>query len=72
MIFLTKQRTPDTRKKNSRLFEIALVLVRFDHFAGGGVNADHSIGSPAVVHRVAECIIGRAIPQPTEWQRIGN
>jgi hypothetical protein len=24
------------------------------------------------VHRVADCIIGRVIPQPTEWQRIGN
>jgi len=24
------------------------------------------------VHCVADCITGRVIPQPTEWQRIGN
>jgi hypothetical protein len=24
------------------------------------------------VHRVADCIIRRAVPQPTEWQHIGN
>jgi len=24
------------------------------------------------VHRVADCIILGVIPQPTEWQRIGN
>jgi hypothetical protein len=28
---------------NSRLFEIALVLVRFYHIAGGIVNANHSM-----------------------------
>ena len=26
----------------------------------------------AAVYRVADCIIGRVVPQPTEWQRIGN
>ena len=26
----------------------------------------------AAVHRVADCMIRRVIPQPTEWQRIGN
>ena len=24
------------------------------------------------MHRVADCVIRRVIPQPTEWQRIGN
>jgi hypothetical protein len=24
------------------------------------------------MHRVADCIIRRVIPQPTEWQRIGD
>ena len=31
-------------KHNSRLFEIALVLVRLDHVASVIVNANHSIG----------------------------
>jgi len=26
----------------------------------------------AAVHRVADCIIGRVVPEPTEWQHIGN
>jgi hypothetical protein len=30
--------------QNSRLFEIARVLVRLDHVASGIVNANHSIG----------------------------
>ena len=30
-------------KVNSRLFEIALVLVRLDHVASGIVNANHGI-----------------------------
>jgi hypothetical protein len=24
------------------------------------------------MHRVADCIIRRVVPQPTEWQHIGN
>ena len=26
----------------------------------------------AAVHRVADCMIRRVIPQPSEWQNIGN
>jgi hypothetical protein len=33
----------DDEKKNSPLFEIALVLMRIDHVASPIVNADHSI-----------------------------
>jgi hypothetical protein len=33
---------------SSPLFEIALVLVRFDHIASRNVNADHGIGGSAV------------------------
>jgi hypothetical protein len=36
----TKERMPGTRK-NSPLFEIALVLVRFDHVASFIVNVNH-------------------------------
>jgi len=39
------------------------------------VNADHGILRPAVVFRasdyIADCI-WFAVPQPTEWQHIGN
>ena len=39
---VTKEQAPRARKK-SRLFELALVLVRLDHVAGVIVNADYSI-----------------------------
>src|SRR5438309_875243 len=62
-------------KSTSRLFEIARVLVRLDHVASFTVNANHSIMRAAeklsVVDRVADCI-RLAIPQPTEWQHIGD
>jgi hypothetical protein len=53
----------------SPFFEIALVFVRLDHVASVIVNADHGMMC------VSNCIrdgIGIAIPQPTDWQRIGN
>ena len=46
--------------------------MRFDHLAGRIVNANRGIVPTAVVDRVADCVIRRAVPQPTEWQRIGN
>jgi hypothetical protein len=55
--------------------EIASVLVRFDHAASRVVNADYSIVRTTAVHRIADCIRDRirfAIPQATEWERIGN
>jgi len=61
--------------QNSPLFELAPVLVRFYHVASGIVNANHGIMRAAAVHRVSDCILNRiqsGIPQPTEWQRIGN
>src|SRR5262249_18701344 len=57
--------------QRSPLPEIALGLVRFDHVASGIVNANHSVMCAAAVHCLADCIIWRIIPQPTEWQRIG-
>jgi hypothetical protein len=32
-----------TRARNSSLFEIALVLMRFDHVASGIISADHGM-----------------------------
>ena len=49
--------------------------MRLDHIASVIINADHSIMWPAAVLGVANCIADRilfAIPQPTEWQYIGN
>jgi len=44
-----------------------------DHVASGIVNASHGMMRiMAAVHRVADCIIGRVIPQATGWQRIGD
>ena len=39
-----------------RLFEIASVLVRFDHVARFIVNANHSTVRPATKRRVFDCI----------------
>ena len=41
---------------NSRLYEIALGLVRLDRLASGIVNADHSIMRAAVMLRVSGCV----------------
>jgi hypothetical protein len=46
-----------------------------DHVAPRIVNANHGIMCAAVLAGVADCIAGSvwlAIPQATEWQRIGN
>ena len=51
------------------------MLVRFDHIARFIVNANHSVMWTAAMLRVADCVVDRirfAVPQPTEWQRIGN
>jgi len=51
------------------------VLVRFDHVASGIINENHGIMRAAAMLRVSDCVrdsIRLAIPQPTEWQRIGN
>jgi hypothetical protein len=51
------------------------VLVRFDHVASRIEHADHSILSAAVKFRAIDSIddcIRLAVPQPTEWKRIGN
>src|SRR5262245_22239904 len=62
-------------KAHLPLLEIALVLVRLDHVASRIVNANHGIVRTAVELRISDCIrdgIRLAIPQPTEWQHIGN
>jgi hypothetical protein len=40
----------------SRLFEIAVVLLRLDHVASRIVNANHSIMRSALKLRVADCV----------------
>jgi hypothetical protein len=57
------------------LFEIARVLVRLDHVTRIFVNANHGIMRAAVKLCVADCVTNcarLAVPQPTEWQCIGN
>ena len=57
------------------LFEIALVFVRLDHVARVIVNTNHSIMRAAEKLHVIDCIAGCvwfAVPQPTDWQRIGD
>jgi hypothetical protein len=59
----------------SPLFEIPSVLVRLDHVARCIVNANHSVMGAAPKFGVANRIADRvwfAIPQATDWQRIGN
>jgi hypothetical protein len=58
--------------KTLPFFEIARVLARHNHVASRIVNANQSIMRSAAVHRVADCVIRLGVPQPTEWQRIGN
>jgi hypothetical protein len=57
------------------VFEIARVLVHLNHVANIIVNPNHGIVRSAVMFSVADCVADRlrpAIPQPTEWQSIGN
>jgi hypothetical protein len=63
------------RGKNSGFLEIARVLVRFDPVTRFIVNANHGIMRAAEKLNVADCVsdcVGFAVPQTTEWQRIGN
>jgi hypothetical protein len=65
------------RVKTSPLFECfpCLVPVRFDHVACLIVNSNHRKMRAAEKLRVADCVRHRvrfAVPQTTEWQRIGN
>jgi len=43
-----------------------------NQIASGIGNADHGIMCAATVDRVADCMICRVVPQPTERQHIGN
>jgi hypothetical protein len=57
------------------LLEIARVLMRLNHVASFIVNANHSIMRAAVKLCVADCVADRvwlAVPQPPEWQHIGD
>jgi hypothetical protein len=47
------------------------VLVRFNHVARFIVNVNHSAMRAAAKLRIVDCI-RLAVPQATEWQRIGN
>ena len=63
------------RVKNLPVFEVAGMLIRFDHAARFMISANHSIMRAAVELGVADCVadcIRPAIPQATEWQDIGN
>jgi hypothetical protein len=48
------------------------MLVRFDYVSRFIVNANHGIVRSTAVPRVIDCRARVLIPQPTEWQRIGN
>jgi len=57
------------------LFEIALVLVRFDHVANIIVNANQSVMRATIMHRVADRVASRVrstITKLTKRQRIGD
>lgn len=54
------------------LLEIAGALVRLNQIANGIVNANHCRVRSTVKLRVLDCVIRPGIPQPTEWQRIGD
>jgi hypothetical protein len=73
LIGKSQPRTDAQRNYDSRLSELALVLVRLDHVASIIVNANDCIVRAAVKLRVADCIADRvwlAISQPTESQHI--
>jgi hypothetical protein len=62
-------------KSNLRLSEVASVFVHLDYVANLIVNANHSIMREAVKGCVADCVpdcVCLSVPQPTEWQHIGN
>jgi hypothetical protein len=59
-------------KRALPLFEIARVLVRFDHVASVIVNANHGAMRAAAMLRIINCIGDLFVPQATEWQHIGN
>ena len=64
-----------TKKSNSRLFEIARVLVRFDYIARCIVNANHGVVRAAEKLCVADCIpdcVWAVITQRTVWERIAD
>jgi hypothetical protein len=59
---------------SSPRFEIARVLVCFDHVVSRIVNADHD-GVIGCKLRIADCVVDcirPAIPQPAEWEGVGN
>jgi hypothetical protein len=61
--------------KKSPLFEISLVLVCLDHVAPTIKYPNHSVMRAAEKLSVVDCVIDcvwLAIPQPAEWQCIGN
>ena len=64
-----------TRHDRSRLFELARVLVRLDDVASFIINVNHCVVRTAqklgVVDCTADCV-WLAVPQPTEWQHVGN
>jgi len=51
------------------------VFARFDYIARRIVNANHSLMRATAMLGISDCVrhgIRLAIPQPTEWQNIGN
>jgi len=58
-------------RKNLRLLELALVLVRPDYVASRVVDMDHCMMRAAAVHRVADCVAERVRPiipgQPSRY-----
>jgi hypothetical protein len=61
--------------ENLTAFEIALMLVCFDHVSRCIVNPNHNIMSPTEKLRISDCIpdsVRFTLPQPTERERIGN
>jgi hypothetical protein len=64
------------RVKNfTTLWNRPACLVRFNHVVSFVVNAHHGVVLPAVELRVVDCAgdcVWVAIPQPTEWKRVGN
>jgi hypothetical protein len=59
-------------QQNLPVFEITLVLVRFDHVASFIVNANHCIMRTAEKIRVFDGIVRLGVPQPPKRQRVGD
>jgi hypothetical protein len=55
-----------------RFAELARVLVRFDHVASSIANANDGVMLAAVRLCISDCVRNFGVPQPTEWQRIGD